>query len=150
MLYWLDAWPLKVYCLNTLHFVADGRWSSWMTNSSSLCSQTCTRRVVYTRACTNTSSPLRGNLCNGSHIKNLTEKCSGDYCGEWKIKQLTMLQCTYFEYSFLVDVHTWNVGPVELFLYPASSTSGLKRLRYVISCLWNSAYKRSLAANYKE
>ena len=36
-------------------------------------------------------------------------------------------------------------GPVELFLVPASAP----RL-YVLSCLWDGAYKRTLAVNQKE
>ena len=43
--------------------------------------------------------------------------------------------------------HSWG-GPIELFLVPASAP----RLRpwYVLSCLWDGAYKRTLAANRKE
>ena len=36
-------------------------------------------------------------------------------------------------------------GPIELFLVPASASL----LWYVLSCLWDDAYKRSLAANRK-
>ena len=34
--------------------------------------------------------------------------------------------------------------PIELFLVPASAP------RYVLSCLWDGAYKRTLAVNLKE
>ena len=37
-------------------------------------------------------------------------------------------------------------GPIELFLVPASAP----RLVYVLSCMWNGAYKRTLAVNRKE
>ena len=37
-------------------------------------------------------------------------------------------------------------GPIELFLVPASAP----RPWYVLSCLWDGAYKRTLAANRKE
>ena len=39
---------------------------------------------------------------------------------------------------------SWG-GPIELFLVPASAP-----LWYVLSCLWDGAYKRTLAANRKE
>ena len=35
-------------------------------------------------------------------------------------------------------------GPIELFLIPASAP------RMVLSCLWDGAYKRTLAVNRKE
>ena len=35
-------------------------------------------------------------------------------------------------------------GPVEVYLIPASAPW------YVLSCLWDSVYKRTLAANQKE
>ena len=38
---------------------------------------------------------------------------------------------------------SWG-GPIELFLVPASAP------RLVLSCLWDGAYKRTLAANRKE
>ena len=41
-------------------------------------------------------------------------------------------------------VRSWG-GPIELFLVPASAP----RL-YVLSCLWDGAYKRTIAANRKE
>ena len=42
-------------------------------------------------------------------------------------------------------------GPIELFLVPASATRLVKqRLWYVLSCLWDDAYKRTLAAYWKE
>ena len=45
---------------------------------------------------------------------------------------------------------SWG-GPIELFLVPASSPRLVyQRLWYVLSCLWDSAYKRTLAANRKE
>ena len=37
-------------------------------------------------------------------------------------------------------------GPTELFLVPVSA----QRLWYVLSCLWDGAYKRTLAVNRKE
>ena len=37
-------------------------------------------------------------------------------------------------------------GAIELFLVPASAP----RLVYVLSCLWDGAYKRTLAVNRKE
>ena len=37
---------------------------------------------------------------------------------------------------------SWG-GPIELFLVPASAP----RLWYVLSCLWDGAYKRTLAVN---
>ena len=40
---------------------------------------------------------------------------------------------------------SWD-GPIELFLVPAS----FPRPWYVLSCLWDDAYKRTLAANWKE
>ena len=45
---------------------------------------------------------------------------------------------------------SWG-GPIELFLIPASSPRLVyQRLRYVLSCLWDGAYKRTLAVNRKE
>ena len=42
-------------------------------------------------------------------------------------------------------------GPIELFLVSASAPRLVKqRLWYVLSCLWDGAYKRTLAANRKE
>ena len=42
-------------------------------------------------------------------------------------------------------------GPIELFLIPASAPRlVLQRPRYVLSCLWDDAYKITLAANWKE
>ena len=42
-------------------------------------------------------------------------------------------------------------GPIELFLIPASAPRLVyQRLWYVISCLWDGAYKRTLAANQNE
>ena len=39
-------------------------------------------------------------------------------------------------------------GPIELFLVPASAPRLVyQRLWYVLSCLWDGAYKRTLAAN---
>ena len=40
---------------------------------------------------------------------------------------------------------SWG-GPIELFLVPASG----QRPWYVLSCPWDGAYKRTLAANRKE
>ena len=37
-------------------------------------------------------------------------------------------------------------APIELFLVPDSAL----RLVYVLSCLWDGAYKRSLASNQKQ
>ena len=39
---------------------------------------------------------------------------------------------------------SWG-GPIGLFLIPAA-----QRLWYVLSCLWDDAYKRTLDANRKE
>ena len=45
---------------------------------------------------------------------------------------------------------SWG-GPIELFLVPASAPELVKqRLWYVLSCLWDGAYKRTLAVNQKE
>ena len=45
---------------------------------------------------------------------------------------------------------SWG-GPIELFLVPASAPRLVsQRLWYVLSCLWDDAYKRTLAANRKE
>ena len=42
-------------------------------------------------------------------------------------------------------------GPIELFLVPASDPRLVKQIPwYVLSCLWDDAYKRTLAANQKE
>ena len=42
-------------------------------------------------------------------------------------------------------------GPIELFFVPASAPRLVyQRLWYVLSCLWDCAYKRTLAANQKE
>ena len=41
---------------------------------------------------------------------------------------------------------SWG-GPIELFLIPASAP---QRSWYVLACLWDGAYKRTLAANWKE
>ena len=41
--------------------------------------------------------------------------------------------------------------PIEQFLVPASAPRlVLQRPWYVLSCLWDGAYKRTLAANRKE
>ena len=45
---------------------------------------------------------------------------------------------------------SWG-GPIELFLVPASAPWLVQqRLWYVLSCLWDGAYKRTIAANRKE
>ena len=45
---------------------------------------------------------------------------------------------------------SWG-GPIELFLIPASAPRPVyQRLWYVLSCLWDGAYKRTLAVNWKE
>ena len=45
---------------------------------------------------------------------------------------------------------SWS-GPIELFLVPSSAPRLVsQRLWYVLSCLWDSAYKRTLSANQKE
>ena len=45
---------------------------------------------------------------------------------------------------------SWG-GPIELFLIPASAPRLVQqRLWYVLSCLLDDAYKRTLAANQKE
>ena len=42
-------------------------------------------------------------------------------------------------------------GPFELILVPASAPRLVQvRLWYVLSCLWDDAYKRTLAVNRKE
>ena len=44
-----------------------------------------------------------------------------------------------------------HFGYVELFLVPASAPPLVQqRLWYVLSCLWDGAYKRTLAVNRKE
>ena len=40
--------------------------------------------------------------------------------------------------------------PIELFLIPASTPRLVNRPWYVLSCLWDGAYKRTLAYNRKE
>ena len=45
---------------------------------------------------------------------------------------------------------SWG-GPIELFLIPASALRlVLERLWYVLSCMWDDAYKRTLAVNRKK
>ena len=45
---------------------------------------------------------------------------------------------------------SWG-GPIELFLVPASAPRLVyQRPWYVLSCLWDGAYKRTLAVNRKE
>ena len=45
---------------------------------------------------------------------------------------------------------SWG-GPIELFLVTASGPRLVKqRPSYVLSCLWDDAYKRTIAANRKE
>ena len=45
---------------------------------------------------------------------------------------------------------SWG-GPIELFLVIASAPRlGYQRLWYVLSCLWDCAYKRTLAVNWNE
>ena len=45
---------------------------------------------------------------------------------------------------------SWG-GPIELFLIPASAPRLVyQRPWYVLSCLWDGAYKRTLAANRKQ
>ena len=45
--------------------------------------------------------------------------------------------------------HSWG-RPIELFLVPASVPPLVyQRLWYVLSCLWDDAYERTLAANRK-
>ena len=47
-----------------------------------------------------------------------------------------------------IDLHG---GPIELFLVPANAPRLVQqRLWYVLSCLWDGEYKRTLAANQKE
>ena len=42
-------------------------------------------------------------------------------------------------------------GPIALFLVPSSALRLVQqRSWYVLSCLWDGAYKRTLAANRKE
>ena len=44
----------------------------------------------------------------------------------------------------------WD-GPIELFLVPDSAPRLVQqRPWYVLSCLWDGAYKRTLAVNQKE
>ena len=46
--------------------------------------------------------------------------------------------------------HSWG-GPIELFLVPASAPRRVEqRPWYVLFCLWDGAYKRTLAVNRKE
>ena len=45
---------------------------------------------------------------------------------------------------------SWG-GPIELFLVPGSAPRLVQqRPWYVLSCLWDDAYKRTLAVNWKE
>ena len=45
---------------------------------------------------------------------------------------------------------SWG-GPIELFLVPTSAPRLVQqRPWYVLSCLWDDAYKRTLAVNRKE
>ena len=45
---------------------------------------------------------------------------------------------------------SWG-GPIELYLVPASAPRLVyQRPWYVLSCLWDGAYKRTLAVNWKE
>ena len=45
---------------------------------------------------------------------------------------------------------SWG-GPIELFLVPASAPRLVYQMPwYVLSCLWDGAYKRTLAVNRKE
>ena len=45
---------------------------------------------------------------------------------------------------------SWG-GPIKLFLVPASAPRLVyQRPLYVLSCLWDDAYKRTLAVNRKE
>ena len=42
-------------------------------------------------------------------------------------------------------------GPIELFLVPAHAQRLVQQWQwYVLSCLWDDAYKRTFAANRKE
>ena len=46
--------------------------------------------------------------------------------------------------------HSWG-GPINLFVIPASVPRLVEqRLWHVLSGLWDGAYKRTLAANWKE
>ena len=48
---------------------------------------------------------------------------------------------------------SWGGGPIELFLLPTSVPRLVylyQRPWYVLSCLWDGAYKRTLAVNQKE
>ena len=41
--------------------------------------------------------------------------------------------------------------PIELFLIPASAPLLVyQRMWYVLSCLWDGTYKRTIAVNHKE
>ena len=41
-------------------------------------------------------------------------------------------------------------GPIELFLVPGSAPRVVQeRLWYVLSCLWDGAYKRTIATNWE-
>ena len=46
---------------------------------------------------------------------------------------------------------SWG-GPIELFLVPASTPQLVFKQRpwYVLSCMWDGGYKRTLAVNRKE
>ena len=53
-----------------------------------------------------------------------------------------------YERSLMVR---WIIHGVELFLVPAKCfTTGVTNPWYVQSCLWDGAYKRTLAVNRKE
>ena len=65
--------------------------------------------------------------------------------------------CIYSKNGKLHDILWWVVGSIlhgglsELFFIPASAPQLLyQRLWYVLSCLWNGAYTKNLAANRKE
>ena len=63
--------------------------------------------------------------------------------------------CGVVECSFIVRWIIGSIlhgGPIERFFCSSQCfTTGIaKAVWYVISCLWDSAYKRTLAANWKE
>ena len=80
-----------------------------------------------------------------SFVHSLMNHISGDdrsnHCFEAKIKQGAM--------GRRIDP-SWG-EPIDLFLVPASALQLVQqRPWYVLSCLWDGAYKRTLAANRKE
>ena len=72
----------------------------------------------------------------------------------WAISVSEWVRCSSMvEHPLMVQWIIGSIpygGPIELFLVPASAPwLDKQRVWYVLSCLWDDAYKRSLAANRK-